>query len=105
MASFRDFYIPSTVEGLTWRVGYYKPQRGPGVVSAYEGESEVTPDGVRIFKTVLYQSRGFRHPLNGRATKRAIAQALCELLVHMEASEVITHDIATKWVQEAQAFA
>jgi hypothetical protein len=103
MAAFRDFYIPSTAEGLTWRVGYHKPERGPGVVSAYEGESEVTPDGVRIFRTVLYQSRGFRHPLNGRATKRAVAQALSELLVHMEASEVISHELAMKWVQKAQS--
>lgn len=105
MAAFQSFYIPSTTEGKTWCVGYYKPERRPGVVSATEGESEVTPDGVRIFRAVLFDSTRVRHPLAGRATKRAVATALCELLCHMEQTGRITHEDAMKWVQRAQAYA
>ena len=104
MAAFQNFYVPSTTEGKTWCVGYYKPQGRPGVVSATEGESEVT-DGVRIFKAVLFEADRLRHELSGRATKRAVAQALCELLCHMEQTERISHEDAVKWVQRAQAYA
>jgi hypothetical protein len=103
--SFQSFYIPSTNEGKTWCVGYSKPGGRPGVVSATEGESEVTPDGVRIFKAVLIDANRVRHPLAGRATKRAVAQALCELLCYMEQTERISHEDAMKWVQRAQAYA
>jgi len=105
MAAFQSFYVPSTTEGQTWCIGYYKPQGRPGVVSATEGESSVTSDGVRIFKAVLFDSNRVRHPLTGRATKRAVAQALCELLCHMEQTERISPEDARKWVQRAQAYA
>jgi hypothetical protein len=99
--AFSDFYMPSTAAGLTWRVSYHKPQRGPGVICASEGESEVN-DGIRIFKTVIFQSRYKRHPLTGRATKRAVVCALCELLVSLEADGFISHADAIKRVAQAQ---
>ena len=101
MAAFHDFYIPSTAEGLSWRVSYYKPQRGAGVVCATEGESEVI-DGIRIFRHTMFQSRRKRHELPGRATKRTVAQALCELLCSLEADGSISHDDSMKWVRQAQ---
>ena len=102
MAAFRDFFIPSTVPGKTWRVSYYKPQRGPGVICASEGESELT-DGIRIFKHALFSERRHRHELQGRATKRAVAQALCEVLIHLAACGSITDEDAHKWVTQAAA--
>lgn len=93
MASFQDFYVPSTTEGLTWRIGFHKPQGRPGVVCATEGECEVHDD-VRIFRTVLYQSRHIRHQLSGRATLKAVTDAGRELLRQMEVNGYITsHDV------------
>jgi hypothetical protein len=103
MAALKEFYLPSADSpGNFWRIGYYKPDRAPGVVSAYEGELR-RDTGWQSFTCDLFGCRKYRHQLTGRATKRAVAQALSELLVHMEASEVISHEIAMKWVQKAQS--
>lgn len=103
MAQLADIYLPSLDnEGHTWRIGYYKPQRGPGVVIATEGESEVT-DGIRIFKCVLFQSRRLRRELPGRATKRAIAQSLAALLTEMRDTGVVPADRADALIAKAEA--
>lgn len=103
MAHLADIYLPSLDnEGSTWRIGYYKPQGRPGMVSAVEGESELD-NGVRIFRTILFQSRRYRHVLPGRATKRAIAQSLAALLREMRDAGVVPADRANALIAKAEA--
>jgi len=88
--TIRDIYLPSLdAEGKTWRIYYYKPAKGPGVVCATEGTSETTPEGTSFFKCVLFESRRYRHTLTQRATKRGIAVALTQLLRVMKDDGVV----------------
>ncbi len=101
---FPDIYLPSLdTEGKTWRIGYYKPDRRPGVVVATEGESEITSDGVRFFKCILFEARRFRRELPGRATKRAIAQTLASLLTEMRDAGTIPPESANALITKAGA--
>jgi hypothetical protein len=104
MAQLADIYLPSLDNaGHTWRIGYYKPQGRPGMVSAVEGESETHENGVRIFRTILFQSRRYRRDLPGRATKRAIALSLAHLLTEMRDAGVIPADRADNYIRQAEA--
>jgi hypothetical protein len=102
--TFADIYLPSvSSEGKTWRIGYYKPDRRPGVVVATEGDSEVTSDGIRIFKCILFEARRFRRELPGRATKRAMAQTLAALLTEMRDAGTIPPERADALILKAGA--
>jgi hypothetical protein len=101
--AFANIYLPSVDnEGKTWCISYYKPQGRPGLVSAVEGDSEIS-NGVRIFRTVLFQSRRYRHQLAGSATKRAISTALVQLLRQMSTEGVIPADRADNYIRQAEA--
>lgn len=103
MAQFAEIYLPSVDnEGKTWRISYYKPEGRHGLVSAVEGDSEIS-NGVRIFRTVLFESRRYRHQLAGRATKRAVSTALAQLLRQMSSDGVIPADRAENYIRQAEA--
>jgi hypothetical protein len=104
MAQFADFYLPSVgqADNIQWRFSYYKPQGRPGVVCCTEGELERL-DGATIFRHTMFQARRHRRELPGRATKRAISQALAELLRAMVAEGVIPADRADNYIRQAEA--
>lgn len=103
MADLKPIFLDSTdAAGRTWRIGYYKPDRSPGVVSAYEGRLN-QQDGWHSFTCDLFGCRKFQQPLPGRATKRAIAQALRSLLLEMKAAAVIPADAADSLISKAEA--
>lgn len=103
MAQFRDFYIPSADnDGHVWRVGYYKPERRPGFVTANEGQLR-REENYSAFTCDLFACRKFKHQLSGRATKKAIAQQLAALLTEMKAAGVVPPDRADHYIAQALA--
>lgn len=102
MASFHEFYLPSADnEGHVIRIGYYKPQGRPGVVSASEGASSEHDSGA-VFTHRLFQDRTWRQEVAGRSTKKAIARSLIELLTTLKGAGVLSADSADQYIAEAQ---
>lgn len=105
MAQFRDFYLPaidSPEPGAVWRIGYHKPDRGPGVVSAWLGTLR-EEETYQAFQCDVFGCRKYRHQLPGRATKRAVAQQLAALLSEMRDAGSICSDRADNYIKQALA--
>lgn len=98
MAQLKEFFIPSRTEGKTWKIYSYKPQGRPAYVGACEGElTESGTPGIRFFRTILFGDR--RYSVNvagGRATKRALYDAACELLRQLADSSCILPEDADR---------
>lgn len=104
-ATFRDVYLPAvdnTEAGAVWRISYFKPDRRPGVVSAYEGVQDAGRFGT-TFTCDIFGCRKYRRQLAGRATKRAIGLALADMLSEMRDAGVIPADRAERFIQQATA--
>lgn len=84
----RSIYVPSTTEGKQWKVSFYKPQRGPGCVQAWEGETAHCGN-VTFFKSMPLSSRSCKVTLPGRTTQKAVLTALHDMLQEMQAHEFI----------------
>lgn len=103
MAQFKDIYLPALDNPEhVWRIGYYKPDRAPGVVSATEGQV-CDYDTWQSFTCDLFGCRKYRHQLPGRATKRAIAQGLAALLTEMRDAGVVPPDRAAALITKCAA--
>jgi hypothetical protein len=87
MASLPPLTIRSTAHNKTWHLSFHKPRGEAGFLAAIEIESDHHGGKGRI-------SNHIRHPLPGKATKRAIARALCKLLLFLVAQDLIAHDDA-----------
>ena len=104
-STFRDVYLPAVDNpeaGAVWRISYFKPDRRPGVVSAYEGIQAAGRFGT-TFTCDIFGCRKYRRQLAGRATKRAIGLALADLLGEMRDAGVIPADRAERFIQQATA--
>ena len=101
MAQLKDLYLPSLDSPeRTWRIGYFKPDRRPGVVSAYEGELN-HETGWQSWTCDMFGCRKYRRELPGRATKRAVAQGLAALLTEMRDTGVIPPERADHYIAQA----
>jgi hypothetical protein len=92
MAELHPVFIESVQKNRVWRISSFKPTGKPARVTAQEGE---LIDG--FFKFLIYDdgSATYRRasiPVSGRATKKAIADAACELLQLMKEEELIRPD-------------
>lgn len=85
------------------QLDYYKPAGQTGIITASEGDVRHDPSGYSTFTHSLHSDRCWRHPLQGRATNRKIVQAACEVLVHLEANNVISHEDAIANVSHVKA--
>ena len=100
MAQFRDFYIQSLPNPEnSFKFCYIKPDRQPGIVLAVEGELE-QKDGYSLFKFCLNDTSRHRLALNGRATKKAVASRLADLLRQMLSDGLIAADRANLYISK-----
>ena len=103
MANLKEIYLPALDNPEhVWRIGYFKPDRRPGVVSAYEGQHR-TEETFQSFTCDMFGCRKYRRELPGRATKRAIAQALAALLTEMRDAGNIPADRADSLISKCAA--
>jgi hypothetical protein len=103
MAQMRDIYLPSNdCPGKVWRIGYYKPERQPALITAYEGERHEHPGLGHSWTCDMFGCRRYRTQLQGRATKKAIAGALAALVEQMKEAGVIAAEIADRLILQAQ---
>lgn len=86
MAELQPIQIASTSPGMFWRITSYKPPGRPAYVSAYEGKEL----GSGCWTCDLMGGRQFRREVEGgRATRRAITDAVRRLLLEMNTAGVI----------------
>lgn len=93
MAELRPLHIRSTSPGMVWRISSSKQPGRPATVTAYEG-SDSTGGG--FWSCDLMNCRKFRREVEGgRATKRAVTDAVRLLLVEMHAAGAIARKDAS----------
>lgn len=98
--AFKSFYLRSTADGLHWRFSVYKTSGSSAVVCATEGTLE--PHGiVNFFKVTMHQGRSVRRPIAGRATPKAVSEALSEVLETLAIDGAITPENEQKGLRLA----
>lgn len=98
--TFNTFFLPSSAEGLHWRFSVYKPNGSPAVVCASEGTLE-HQNGVNFFTVTMHRGRSVRRPLAGRATLKAVSEALSEVLETLAIDGAITPEDEQKGLRLA----
>jgi hypothetical protein len=92
MATPNSFYVNSLDNpGALYLVTFCKPAGQPARVTASEGVIH-TGTGYSMFQCYPISCRRFQVQLSGRATKKAIAAALSNLLDEMKVHNVIAAD-------------
>lgn len=81
-------YLASTAEGKTWSFGFSKQPKKPAYWFATEGELEQQGD-FRVFKFTMFQARSTRWMLPGKATEKAKAEALRQMVASMKEQGLI----------------
>jgi hypothetical protein len=103
MAGFRHFYLEAAdADGMAYRIGYYKPDGRPGVVSAYQGRAR-KDNGFDCFQCDMFGCRKFKAQLPGRASQKAIAKAMAAMVIEMKAAGAIFPADADMILAKAQA--